>query len=52
MTGPVAGDMQDETLTSTLEWLMSPACPPIRNLTARDLNTPPTSDHEHPCSVT
>ena len=38
--------MREETLPSTLEWLLSPSCPPIRYLTARDLRTHPTPDGE------
>ena len=36
--------MQDETLTSMIEWLMSPTCPPIQYLTARNLNQQPALD--------
>ncbi len=39
-------DMDDETSSSTLEWLMSPNCPPIRYLTARNLNPNPTPESE------
>lgn len=38
--------MRDETLISTLKWLMSPTCPPIRYLTARNLGQQPTPDSD------
>lgn len=38
--------MQDPSLVSTLEWLRSPSCPPVRYLTARDLTTDATADRD------
>ncbi|MCP4225863.1 MAG: hypothetical protein GY773_21210 [Actinomycetia bacterium] len=39
-------EMEDRSPASTLEWLMSPTCPPIRYLTARDLVAEPIPGRE------
>jgi len=38
--------MDESGLSATRDWLLSPTCPPIRYLTARDLSDPSSSDHE------